>query len=71
MPLFKAHKPKVLEEETFIPKRENRIVVQEPFNLRSSARLAERKAFDEQLERKREEKRLMVSVVKKLCQFGF
>jgi hypothetical protein len=55
-PVFKAHKPKVLVEEPFIPKKEKRAVVQAPFNLRSSARVAERKNFEEDLERRRQEK---------------
>lgn len=53
---FRAHDAKVLREEPFKPALAKTVVKAEPFNLRMSARLQERKQFDEQLHRAKEEK---------------
>uniref|UniRef100_A0A1Q3F263 TPX2 C-terminal domain-containing protein n=1 Tax=Culex tarsalis TaxID=7177 RepID=A0A1Q3F263_CULTA len=53
---FKAHEAKVLKEAPFQPVLAKTIVKPDPFNLRMSARLAERRQFDEQLQRAKEEK---------------
>ncbi|KAL1404426.1 hypothetical protein pipiens_018893 [Culex pipiens pipiens] len=53
---FKAHDARVLKEAPFQPVLAKTVVKQDPFNLRMSARLAERRQFDEQLQRAKEEK---------------
>ncbi|XP_065086093.1 uncharacterized protein LOC135708074 [Ochlerotatus camptorhynchus] len=53
---FKAHDAKVLKEEPFKPALVKTVVKQAPFNLRMSSRLQERKQYDEQLQRAKEEK---------------
>lgn len=53
---FRAHEAKVLKEQPFQPVLAKTIVKPDPFNLRMSARLAERRQFDEQLQKAKEEK---------------
>ncbi|XP_055616063.1 trichohyalin-like [Toxorhynchites rutilus septentrionalis] len=53
---FKAHDAKVLKEKPFKPALTKAVIKPEPFNLRMSERIRERKLFDEQLQKAKEEK---------------
>ncbi|XP_058444406.1 ensconsin-like isoform X2 [Malaya genurostris] len=53
---FRAHDAKVLKEQPFQPELPKTVLTQEPFNLRMSARIQERKRFDAELQRSKEEK---------------
>lgn len=64
---FKAHDAKVLKEPAFRPALVKTVVKQEPFNLRMSSRLQERKQFDEQLQRAKEEKIRLAEETRRLA----
>lgn len=53
---FRAHEARVLKEAPFQPVLAKTVVRPDPFNLRMSARLAERRQYDEQLQKAKEEK---------------
>lgn len=53
---FRAHEAKVLKEAPFQPVLAKTVVKPDPFNLRMSARLAERRQFDGQIQKAKEEK---------------
>ncbi|XP_055540462.1 calponin homology domain-containing protein DDB_G0272472-like [Wyeomyia smithii] len=53
---FRAHDAKVLKEQPFRPELPKTVLPQAPFNLRMSARLQERKQFDAELQKAKEEK---------------
>lgn len=65
---FKAHDAKVLKEEPFKPALVKTVVKQAPFNLRMSSRLQERKQYDEQLQRAKEEKARRGEETRKLAE---